>query len=75
MTIVIPKNFLPEIFSSNENFGNIKKEIIGKSLPINAILGDQQSSLYGHKEKENFEKSIRAVKELLNAAKKIDPSL
>ena len=26
-------------------------------------------------EKENFEKSIRAVKELLNAAKKIDPSL
>jgi len=24
-------------------------------LPINAILGDQQSSLYGHKEKEMFE--------------------
>ena len=48
----IDSSCLPEILSSNENFGNIKKEIIGKSLPINAILGDQQSSLYGHKEKE-----------------------
>ena len=51
----IDSSCLPEILSSNENFGNIKKEIIGKSLPINAILGDQQSSLYGHKEKEKFE--------------------
>ncbi|GIS30229.1 MAG: hypothetical protein Ct9H90mP2_06120 [Dehalococcoidia bacterium] len=24
-------------------------------MPINAILGDQQSSLYGHKEKEKLE--------------------
>ena len=51
----INRSFLPKIFSSNETFGNIKKEIIGKSLPVNAILGDQQSSLYGHKEKEGFE--------------------
>ena len=51
----IDSSCLPEILSSNENFGNIKKEIIGKSLPINAILGDQQSSLYGHKEKEKLE--------------------
>ena len=53
--IGLDKSALPKILSSNENFGNTKKLIFGKSFPVNAILGDQQSSLYGHKEKNSFE--------------------
>lgn len=48
----IDKSALPKIFASNENFGNTKKSLFGKPIPINAILGDQQASLYGHKEKK-----------------------
>ncbi|MEC7837823.1 MAG: FGGY family carbohydrate kinase [Chloroflexota bacterium] len=48
----IDKSALPKIRASNECFGYTKKSLFGKSFPINAILGDQQSSLYGHKEKK-----------------------
>ena len=41
----IPKNILPKVESSNSNFGITS--ILGYDIPITAICGDQQSSLFG----------------------------
>lgn len=45
----IEEGFLPEVISSNDNFGTVKgfKPLID-GTPINAVLGDQQSSLFAH---------------------------
>jgi glycerol kinase len=42
----IPKNILPEIKSSAENFGAINSGCL-KGVPITAVLGDQQAALVG----------------------------
>ncbi len=44
----IPKSILPEVYDSNHNFGYTDKAVIGKSIPITGILGDQQASLFAH---------------------------
>lgn len=44
----IPELILPEVYDSNHNFGCADKAIIGKSIPITGILGDQQASLFAH---------------------------
>ncbi|MDX1949355.1 MAG: glycerol kinase GlpK [Rickettsiales bacterium] len=44
----IPKEILPEVKNSSHHFGNIDKKFFGSEIPITAILGDQQASLYGH---------------------------
>lgn len=44
----IPPQILPNVLSSAEDFGSTKAEIFGKSIPINGVLGDQQSALFGH---------------------------
>lgn len=37
---------LPDIQKTQSNFGNLSKEILGFSLPILAVCGDQQASLF-----------------------------
>ena len=43
----IPKSILPEVKNSADNFGETSKKVIGESIPINAVLGDQQASAIG----------------------------
>jgi glycerol kinase len=42
----IPPEILPRVKPSQFFFGNLKKEILGFSLPVLAVCGDQQASLY-----------------------------
>lgn len=42
----VPKSILPEVRESGGSFGAIHKSILGREIPITAILGDQQASLY-----------------------------
>ncbi|WP_440932582.1 glycerol kinase GlpK [Candidatus Pelagibacter sp.] len=43
----IPKGILPEVKNSADNFGNTDKRVIGKEIPISAVLGDQQAAAVG----------------------------
>ncbi|MDC0943871.1 glycerol kinase GlpK [Candidatus Pelagibacter sp.] len=43
----IPKSILPEVKNSADNFGVTSKKIIGKEIPIQAVLGDQQAAAVG----------------------------
>lgn len=43
----IPKALLPKILPSNTEFGTTKAGLFAKKIPIFAIMGDQQSALYG----------------------------
>lgn len=42
----IPKSILPEVRSSSEIYGYV--DIMGVSIPICGIAGDQQAALFGH---------------------------
>ncbi len=43
----IPKSILPEVKNSADDFGKTHKKIIGKEIPISAVLGDQQAAAVG----------------------------
>lgn len=43
----IPLSILPEVKASNANFGQVNTTIIGCPIPVLAVLGDQQASLFG----------------------------
>ncbi len=43
----IPKGILPEVKNSADDFGKTDKKIIGKEIPISAVLGDQQAAAVG----------------------------
>ena len=43
----IPSSILPEIKNSPDNFGYLNKLIIGESLPITGVVGDQQAAAIG----------------------------
>ena len=43
----IPKSILPEVKNSADNFGKTDKRVIGKEIPISAVLGDQQAAAVG----------------------------
>ena len=43
----IPKNILPEVKNSADNFGKTDKRFTGKEIPISAVLGDQQAAAVG----------------------------
>lgn len=45
----IPMSILPDVYNTNDNFGNTDKKIFGKSIPITCLTGDQQASLFGHR--------------------------
>lgn len=44
----IPAQLLPEVKASNSLFGITDEQVVGRAIPIHAILGDQQASLYAH---------------------------
>ncbi len=43
----IPKNILPNVKDSSSLFGYVDKEYFGYEIPITAVIGDQQGSLFG----------------------------
>ena len=43
----ISKDILPEVKNSADDFGFTNKEIVGKELPISAVLGDQHAAAVG----------------------------
>ncbi len=43
----IPKSVLPQIKESSEVYGTTAHEILGTSIPIAGIAGDQQAALFG----------------------------
>jgi len=43
----IPKNILPKVKNSADDFGFTNKKIVGKEIPISAVLGDQQAAAVG----------------------------
>ena len=42
----VPREILPDIKPSASFFGNLKPNIIGASIPLCAVTGDQEASLY-----------------------------
>lgn len=42
----IPISIMPQVKRSNADFGKTKKSLFGVEIPIRAVCGDQQSSLY-----------------------------
>ena len=43
----IPESLLPKVVSCSELIGNTDSDLLGKSIPISGIAGDQQASLFG----------------------------
>ena len=43
----IPRSMLPEVYPSSHVFGYTDKAILGASLPIAGVAGDQQAALFG----------------------------
>ena len=43
----ISKNILPEVKNSADDFGITNKKVVGKEIPISAVLGDQQAAAVG----------------------------
>ena len=46
-SLTIPATLLPDVNFSSGEFGKTNKNIIGESIPITGIAGDQQAALYG----------------------------
>ena len=43
----IPRAVLPEVVDNARVMGTLRKEILGEQIPVAAMCGDQQSSLFG----------------------------
>jgi glycerol kinase len=43
----VEKNILPQVLPSGSDYGVTDKAIFGTEIPINALIGDQQSALFG----------------------------
>lgn len=43
----IPANMLPEVLDCADDFGITSKRVLGQSLPISGVAGDQQAALVG----------------------------
>jgi glycerol kinase len=43
----IPRDLLPEVMDSSDNFGITDKDIMGIEIPILGMAGDQQAALFG----------------------------
>ena len=43
----IPKSLLPEVYPSSHLYGYSDKTILGASIPICGVVGDQQAALFG----------------------------
>ncbi len=44
----IPSEILPELHESCYEYGETSAEILGSEIPLTALIGDQQSSMFGH---------------------------
>lgn len=44
----IPASFMPKIQPSMGEFGHTEPQLLGAAIPITAIFGDQQASLFAH---------------------------
>lgn len=43
----IPKAILPNVVNTSECVGMLRSDILGKPIPVAALVGDQQASLFG----------------------------
>ncbi len=43
----VPREVLPKVRASSEVYGEIDSSLLGKSIPVAGIAGDQQSALFG----------------------------
>jgi glycerol kinase len=43
----VPREVLPQVFPSSHVYGHTKAGLLGASLPIGGVAGDQQSALFG----------------------------
>ncbi|MBQ2723764.1 MAG: glycerol kinase GlpK [Clostridia bacterium] len=43
----VPSSMLPQVSPSGSMFGHTAVEVVGKSVPICGVVGDQQSALFG----------------------------
>jgi len=43
----VPKALLPAVLDSDGDFGCVEQKILGREIPVRAMLGDQQASLFG----------------------------
>ena len=46
-SLKIPKNILPEVKDSSDDFGYTNSSLTGTSYPINGVVGDQQAAAIG----------------------------
>lgn len=45
--LAVPREMLPEVHPSSHVFGHTEADLLGASLPIGGVAGDQQSALFG----------------------------
>lgn len=45
--LTVPKSLLPEVRPSSEVYGHTVPSVIGASVPVSGMAGDQQSALFG----------------------------
>jgi glycerol kinase len=43
----IPARMMPKVQASSANFGHVKSDWLGHSIPVGGVAGDQQSALFG----------------------------
>lgn len=43
----IPRELLPEVKDSSDDFGSIRAELLGSEVPVYGVAGDQQAALFG----------------------------
>lgn len=43
----IPPSLMPRVQPSSADFGSVKADLLGASIPIGGVAGDQQSALFG----------------------------
>ncbi len=43
----IPRAILPQVVDSSQVVGTLKADILGRAIPVAALVGDQQSALFG----------------------------
>ncbi|MBN1863619.1 MAG: glycerol kinase GlpK [Victivallales bacterium] len=46
--IGVPRSMLPEVRPSIFDFGSTDQEILGRVIPVGALIGDQQAALFGN---------------------------
>jgi glycerol kinase len=42
----VPANILPQVKPSRSLFGSLRQDILGSTIPVKAVCGDQQSSMF-----------------------------